>query len=336
MQLLLLPLFGPLHLRWPALNTVTMRDQLAAFEPAQVFTTVLRPEELTGPGWQDTFELALPLSIVPWLRQRGLELTGVREEPHDREAADDFRRYASEMPALQEQLRGWLQLEQQLTGLLGEALTPERLNREALPLLRELRAELLEAAGDGPATGWLEERAAVMVERVLRDAGDGRVALIASADEVAALEAAFRERGVEPAALDPALSPSAEARQRGLLDYAMLTAGEEANPALEEQLADLGFPEAEYLHAGLLMGRGEHAQALRVLEGAANRDFSDPYYLPGFLLARLGQLRDAAGDRDGARKAYRAVLALSFVPQEARETAEEHMAAPFVPPQQSG
>lgn len=336
MQVLLMPLFGPLHLRWPALNTVTMRDLLAHFSPDQAFTTALGSTELAGELWQDTFELALPLSLVPWLGSRNIPVSGVREEPRDETAAADFRRYAEEMPALQEQLRGWLQLEARLGDLLGQSLTPARLNSEVLPLLRDLHAALLEAAGDGPATGWLQERSEIMAQRIVAAAGSGRVAVLAPAEEVPAFEAAFRDLPVQLTEPATTLPPTDEARTRSLLDHALLAAGEEANPLLEGKLAGLELAEAGYHRAGLLLGRGEYQEALRVLEHVANGDFSEPYFLPGFLLARLGQLRDAAGDRTGAVKAYRAVLALSYVPAEARAAAREHLAEPFVPGGQSG
>lgn len=331
MQLLLVPLFGPLHLRWPALNAVTMRDLLAEFDPQQVFTTVLAEGETDDASWQDTFELVLPLSIAPWLKRRQLPLAGVREPVKDPEASADFRRFVDEMPALRERLTAWLACGRQLEQLLGQALTPERLNTEVLPLLREQHAALIEAAGDGPATGWVAERAAVMARRIVEEADAERVAVLAAAEEVPALEEAFRAAGSEPLPLPAGVAQSEEARLRGLLDHALLSAGDRENPELEETLARLDLPEAEYLRAGQLLGRGALGEALAVLERAANMDFSGPYYLPGFLLARLGQLRDAAGDREGARKAYRAVLALSFVPREAREAAELHLQEPFAP-----
>jgi hypothetical protein len=74
----------------------------------------------------------------------------------------------------------------------------------------------------------------------------------------------------------------------------------------------------------------DHAsEALETLEGAVGGDFSAPYFLPGYLLARLGQLRDLAGEREGAVRAYRGVLALDWVPTEAREAAQAGLETPF-------
>ncbi|MCD0163495.1 hypothetical protein IHN63_19580, partial [Deinococcus sp. 6YEL10] len=46
-----------------------------------------------------------------------------------------------------------------------------------------------------------------------------------------------------------------------------------------------------------------------------------PRSLPGLVLARLGQVRDALGDRELAQRTYRAVLALNHAPQVARDAA---------------
>jgi hypothetical protein len=65
------------------------------------------------------------------------------------------------------------------------------------------------------------------------------------------------------------------------------------------------------------------------LERALRTDFQEPYYLPGFLLARLGQLYDLAGQRDAALRSYRGVLALSYAPLEAAEAATSGLVEPF-------
>jgi hypothetical protein len=58
-------------------------------------------------------------------------------------------------------------------------------------------------------------------------------------------------------------------------------------------------------------------------------DFVEPYYLPGFLLSRLGQLYDLAGRRDAALRAYRGVRALGYAPVEALAAAEDGLQRPF-------
>jgi hypothetical protein len=65
------------------------------------------------------------------------------------------------------------------------------------------------------------------------------------------------------------------------------------------------------------------------LEAASAGDFAEPYYLPGFLLCRLGQLYDIVGRREAALRAYRGTLALSYAPVEAATQARAGLAAPF-------
>jgi hypothetical protein len=57
--------------------------------------------------------------------------------------------------------------------------------------------------------------------------------------------------------------------------------------------------------------------------------FDRPSYLPGFVLARLGQVRDLMGERERATRAYTAALALQFCPLEAKEVAQRGLLEPF-------
>jgi hypothetical protein len=59
MQLTLVPLMGPFHLRYPAYNVVTVRDITIKSQPDAIVTTVLQTDDLNTPAWQDTLETAL-------------------------------------------------------------------------------------------------------------------------------------------------------------------------------------------------------------------------------------------------------------------------------------
>lgn len=332
MQLLLLPLLGPLHLRYPALNTVTVRDVAAAFQPELLATTALTGEELAGDSWRDTFELALPLTVLPWARAEGLELLGLRQPSPDPSAEADFRRYAREMPALQERLNQVAPLETQLQQLLGGRLTLRTLGQEALPLIRSIESALLEAAGDGPATDWRHERARKAVARLLGQAAGRRLVLFAGLQELPALELALEAAGVQPEPLPEQIEVSEAARSRSLLDHALLAEGDADAAALNQALEQEGSAEAGYLRANLLLSGGDAEGALELLERVSHGDFSSPYFLPGWLLARLGQLRDLLGKRQEALMAYRGVLALSWAPPEAVEAAETGLEQPFTLP----
>ena len=132
-----------------------------------------------------------------------------------------------------------------------------------------------------------------------------------------------RMRLVVGCTLDPPeIEVSEQAYERSLLDLAMqVTVPEPGN--IIQQLRELDSAEARYHEANLMFANGHLAEALELLEHTSQGDFSQPYFLPGYLLARLGLLRDLAGRWAQAERAYRGVLALEYAPSEAREAARE-------------
>lgn len=337
MRAMILPLLGPLHLRHPAWNAMTVRDLAAAFRPDAAVITPLVPGALEDPSWRDTPEVALPLAVLPWLERERIGFVLAGEEAADPSAPADFVRYSAQYPALQRALGPATAARRELEEALARPLTPSLLRTGVLPLVTKVQEELRAVAGDGPATGWVRERAARAAERALtglgafprRDGDPLRVVVFAELELVPGLtEALASEAGLELAALPDSVPVSEEARTRSLLDHAM-TGEWQAPEALLDALERLGTAEAGFARANVLVATGHQEQALAVLEQVSHGDFSEPYYLPGYLLARLGQLRDLAGRRDEALKAYRAVRALSYAPAEALEAAVAGLAEPF-------
>jgi hypothetical protein len=327
MTLLLLPLMGALHLRYPRYNAETLVGLLDAFRPDALALTPLPGDALSDPAWQDTDEIALPLSVVPWALRRGVPVYGVLEPSPDASAQADFRRYAAEYPQLGQ---AWREAEAHLTplaDLLAEPLELPRVASEVLPLLRAHQEAREATFGDGPATDWLRARAEVMARRI-RELPHARVAVLSSAEHLPFLTDALGEAEV-PVDAPP---PTEAERARSLLDVAFR--GEAQDPGrLLAALREIDHPEARYHEANLLLAHDHPAEALAVLEAASQGDFSRPYFLPGFLLARLGQLYDLAGRRDAARRAYLGVLALAYAPAEAREAAQMGLEQPFAYPE---
>lgn len=326
MQLLLLPLMGPLHLRYPAYNAVTVRDLVADFAPDALAVAAPGGED---PSWRDSPELALPLAVVPWLRRRALSFHAVFEPSSDPTAERDFRRYLSQYPQSRALLGEVETALAPLAALLGEPLDLPRIEAEVVPLL--LRAQTLKERhfGDGPGTDWLRARTQRMAARVLAIEA-ARVAVVVAVEQLPLMRAQLAEEAELVRA--PELAPSDEARRRALLDLAFR--GEGAEPGnLLARLRELAEAEARYHEANLLLAHGHPAEALERLEAASQGDFSEPYFLPGYLLARLGQLRDLAGERDAAKRAYRAVRALSWAPPEALEAARRGLEAAFEGPE---
>jgi tetratricopeptide (TPR) repeat protein len=325
MPLFLVPLVGPFHLRFPRYNAVTVRDVVAAIEPEAIVTTALAPGAFDDPGWQDTEEVALPLAVLPWARRQGAPVVPVGVPSPDPDAMADLGRYlreaSSDHPALARLAEARAPVEQ----ALARALDAARVREELLPAIEALHAVRLELFGDGPGSDWLEERADAMAAR-LEPWRERRTALLAPADHVPALRTRLGD-ALRPA---PDVPPGDEARSRALLDVAF--AGEADEPArLLTALRELPQVEARLAEAEILLRHGHPAEALSTLREAVKGDFSRPYHLPGWLLARLGQLYDLDGRRDDALRSYRGVLALDWAPAAAREAARDGLERPFAP-----
>jgi hypothetical protein len=328
MQLLLAPLIGPFHLRSPSYNGVSVRDLLAAWRPDLLVTTALSEGELEDPAWQDTPEIALPLAVAPWARRHGIELRVVGEPSPEPNAEEDFRRYLEPFPEMRQRLARLDELKARVGSLLEEPLTAERIEESLLPALRAFQEAREAEFGDGPASEWLRRRMELVAGRIL-ELDAKRVAVLAPADHLPFLADALRAGGAEPSPL-PAVARTPEALERSLLDYAFRV--DTNDPAsLLERLRGIAGGEARYHEANLLLASGHGYEALELLERTSRGDFSSPYFLPGYLLARLGQLRDLAGRREDALRAYRGVLALDYAPAESVEAAEAGMKAPFAP-----
>ncbi|MBS3967776.1 MAG: hypothetical protein KGZ60_11030 [Truepera sp.] len=325
MRLTLLPLLAALHLRYPSYNAVSVLELTAASAPEALATTALAPDSLSTPARQDTPEIALPMTVIPWAVGRRLPVYGLAEPPADPNAEADFRHYLARYPAGQARLREVDAALDDLRATLNTALTLARITAELLPRLaayHHLRERLFE---DGPGTGWLRARVAVMAQRLLT-LPQQRVTVLVCLDHLPFLHEALAGRA--DLAAPPEITASDAARERSLLDYAFL--GEAPDPtSLLAQLREIRSPEARYHEANLLLAHGHAAEALELLEVASRGDFSRPYFLPGYLLARLGQLYDLAGQRDKAVKAYRAVRALAWAPAEALLAAQEGLQSPF-------
>lgn len=323
-QTTLLPLLGAWHLRYPSYNAESVLELVRAAEPEVLVLGPLPSGATAAPDWQDTPEVVLPLSVVPWARRRGVRLEPGMAASPDPGAEADFRRYTALYPQTRDRLVALDALLRPLDALLPQPLTLRRVWAEVVPPLAAYQREREAAFGDGPGTDWWRERTEELAARV-RALSETRVTVLASAEQLPFLQSALEGEVV----LTPQDAPASErVRERALLDVAFR--GDAADPGrLIAQLRELAGAEARFHEANLLLMHGHLAEALALLEAAANGDFSAPYYLPGYLLARLGQVRDLAGDRSGAVRAYRGVLAFDWVPQEAREAAQAGLVGPF-------
>ncbi len=320
----MLPLLGAWHLRYPAYNAESVLELTRAANPdVLVLGPLPQVTSSPDPDWQDTPEITLPLSVVPWARRRGVRLEPGMAASPDPDAEPDFRRYTGLYPQTRELLVNLDALLRPLDELLPQPLTLRRIWEEVLPILAAYQRAREAAFGDGPGTDWWRERSEVLAARI-RALPEPQVTVLASAEQLPFLLEALGDD-----VLTPRDAPTNDrTRERALLDVAFR--GDVADPGrLIAQLRKLAGAEARFHEANLLLAHGHLAEALALLEGAANGDFSAPYYLPGYLLTRLGQVRDLVDDRSGAERAYRGVLAFDWVPPDAKEAAQAGLARPF-------
>jgi len=235
--------------------------------------------------------------------------------------------FMKQYPQGQQRLKRAGQAERELETLLSGPLTLERLiSPETLSRLADYHAGLREALEEGPGTRWQERRLDVLAEAL-----EGRAGVtLAALDDLPGLLKRLPHAGL------PALPFTAgeASRLRALADRALLLP-EDADlsallSALERESGDRLTPKAElqYAAAGIHLAVGDLRTARSLLEAAAH-GLKDERSLPGLVLARLGQVRDAQGERDLALRTYRAALALSFAPQAARDAAQAGLQEPF-------
>lgn len=325
MQLCLLPLMGPFHLRYPSYNAVSVKDYLIALKPDAVVTTALEKGSLEEASWQDTAELALPLSVVPYITKQALAFYLIHEPSPDESAQQDFFRFASEYPQLGQKLSQAQALLRPLNELLGETLSLKRIMEQILPLLTDYQTNRENLLEDGPATDWLHARVRTMAQRILA-LKEKRLVVLTSIDHMPFLQTELEGKvdWLEP----PDIEVSEESRERSIMDFAFR--GDVPEPGnLIAKLRDIKTPEARYHEANLLLINAHVVEALSVLESASTSNFSEPYYLPAYLLSRLGQLYDLSENRKAALRSYRGVLALEFAPLEAKQAAQEGLEKPF-------
>ncbi len=325
-RITLVPIAAGLHLRWPRYNAAVLTEVLRRGAPQALALEPLTPGFERDPSWRDHDEILLPWVAVPWARRAGVPVYGVHEPSPHPNAPSELERYLAGYPAARAALDEARAQEEPLADLLAAALTLPRLLEEVVPLLASLRSSLLAGFGDGPATDWSEERAAEAARRVLEIDAEHVMALV-SLDRFVSLREALSAAGA-PLALAAEPPPDDAARERALLDLAWRGEGAEAG-ALVAELRRLGHAEARYHAAGLLLANAHPVEALEELEQALRLEFAEPWYLPGSLLSRLGQLRDLLGRRTEALRAYRGVLALEWAPRAALEAAREGIERPF-------
>lgn len=322
MTLTLLPDLGDLWRLHPQFNAGTLVEVLRWLGEREV-------QWASGPDPDHPLRDALPAARVV-VRDLALpELSAGTEAAAEAEHAQ-LQTFLQQYPQGRDRLREAGRAEQAFAALLTTPLTPQRaLGAEVGQAAQAYHTAVRDALGEGPGTRWRERRLAALVPALAGQTGAALVPL----DDLPELLARL------PGARSPDLTgfqPGETSRLRALADRAWQLREDDDLGALLEALGresgDAVTPRAELdaAAAGIYLAVGDLGRARNLLERAAHGLTDElPRSLPGLVLARLGQVRDAQGDRELAQRTYRAVLALGYVPAVARGAAEAGLREAF-------
>ncbi len=310
----LLPDLGDLLRLQPQYNAATLAELAWSLGAAQVLW--LTGDDPDHPA-RDSFAAAgLPLTeLAPdwtWAEAEHTELTG----------------FMKQYPQGQARLRKAGQAERELGARLDGPLTLDRLvSAEMLAGLAAYHASLAEALEEGPGTRWQAKRLDTLAVSL-----EGRTGVaLAALDDLPGLLERMPQARLPDAA---SFVPGEASRLRALADRAHLLHEDDdlsaLLAALERESGDRITPKAElqYAAGNIHLAVGDLGNARSLLEAAAH-GLTNERSLPGLVLSRLGQVRDAQNERDLAKRTYRAVMALNFAPQAAREAAQAGLEDPF-------
>lgn len=326
MAVLVIPTLGPFHLLHPRYNGVTVAELVKAHQPEKIFLASYSPEELAAQSWRDQDEVSF-FHVLPWAEGAKVEVEALDTQAYLRAESELFRLALQQNPKGQQALSQVQGLEEDLKWILSGSRTPGDFAQEpVVQVLRAYHRGYVQAFGEGPATGFRQQRMEQVVEQ-LKVTQEPAVVLVDVLEYPVLLE------GLPPVLyrLPGAHTPSVPERQRSLLDRAWRLDRSDDWAILLQQLQEVDGPEAIYCAAQIYLAAGQAPDAFALLEQLVHTDFPYPAYLPGYTLARYGQLADLMGQRDKALRAYRAVLGLSWAPQEAREIALAGRKTPFQP-----
>ncbi|RMH56142.1 MAG: hypothetical protein D6684_05985 [Deinococcus-Thermus bacterium] len=307
----------------PRYNGVTVLELTRLYQPETLYLASYSPQELGAQRWRDQNELSF-FHVLPWAERVGLAVVALDEAEDLRRQALEFRQALEQYPRGQEFLRRAAPLEEALQRLLTEPMTPERLAQKGtIEALQAYHQGYVRLFGDGPATGFRSLRMRKVAERL---SSPGRAVVLVDVLDYPLLIEALPEGSYR---LPQAHAPTEFERWRSLLDRAWRLSESDDWGLLLEGLQAVKEPEALYCAAQIYLAAGQPEDALVLLEELLHTDFHHPAYLPGYALARYGQLADALGQRERALRAYQAVLGLSWAPAEAREIALAGQRTPF-------
>ncbi|ACO46429.1 hypothetical protein DEDE109153_00105 [Deinococcus deserti] len=243
---------------------------------------------------------------------------------------EQLRSFLGQYPQGRERLNTAARAEREFAAHLQGPLTAAHLlSAEFLDTARQYHADLRTALDEGPGTRWRVRR----LDEIASQLQDHQGVVLAPLDDLP--ELLDRLPGADWADVST-FSAGEMSRVRALADRAWQLREEDdlsaLLSALDRESGDAVTPRAELdsAAASIYLAVGQLGDARTLLERAVHALNDDqPRSLAGLTLARLGQVRDAMGDRDLALRTYRAVLALSYAPRVALDAARAGLDQPF-------
>ncbi len=317
---------GALHATAPLYNAQTVLEILEFIGAQRIVLADVSQE-----SWQDGTWRDLDDPVLFALEDARVHCTGiapdwtwaVREQ-------SKMLEFLKQFPQGQQRLMQLGAAERDLKTALEIPLDVATVYGSLLETVTAHHARVTELLEEGPGTAHRMPRLEQIVANLEPDA-----VLLANLDDLPAL----LELGLELPDLT-GFAPGEASRFRAVIDRAYRLEENDDLDALVHLLLALDAPadtvlarlalEARFAASGLYMAVGDWQSARDLLEAVAMGQFERPSYLPGFVLSRLGQVRDLMLERDRAIRAYTAALALNFCPFEAKEVARTGLLEPFL------
>jgi hypothetical protein len=327
---LVLAQVGPLHAQSPMFNAQTVLEIVRFIGASRVIVTDVSPADWSSGAWRDTDNPVLfaldddrfPVTAV------GPDWSWAVSEQ------SQMFEFLKQFPAGRTRLQQAGRAEADLRDVLSKPLEAVVVHTELLETIREYQAATTAALEEGPGTAHRVKRLGI-VKQSLAELDLTDCVVLAPLDDLPALLELPNAR--VPDFTD--FKPGEASRFRSVVDRAYRLEESDDLNILVHALLELDGPpdsslgrialEARFAASGLYLAVGDLESARDLLEAVAMGQFERPAYLPGFVLSRLGQVRDLQDERDMAIRAYRAALGLSWLPLEARQVCESGLERPF-------
>lgn len=317
---------GALHATAPLYNAQTVLEILAFLGAKKVLLADVRAETWTSGAWRD-----LDDPVLFALEDARAHCIGIAPDwAWGLAEQNKMLEFLKQFPQGQQRLAKFHTAERDLKTALTIPLDVPTVYGSLLEVVRAHHLQVADILEEGPGTAHRLQRLQKIAQHLepnIVASLEPDAVLLAALDDVPAL----LELGFELPDLT-GFAPSEASRFRAIIDRAYRLEENDDLDALVHQLLALDAPadtalarmalEARFAASGLYLAVGDWASARDLLEAVSQGQFERPSYLAGFVLARLGQVRDLMLERDRAKRAYTAALALAYCPLEAREVAQ--------------